>query len=98
MTEKGKRGRGWYLKEAGAEERKRIAAMGGKAQKQKSGSGSVFAKDRELARRAGRLGGLSVPREKRLLVSDPERGREIARLGGIAAQKKRREEKAPNDT
>lgn len=97
MTENVKRGRGWYLKEAGSEERKRIAAMGGKAQKGKSGS-NVFAKDPELAREAGKKGGLSVPRENRLLVRDPVRAREIARLGGLALQKKRREEKALNDT
>lgn len=100
MPKDGTRGRGWYLREADPDERKRIAAMGGRARKGKGGKGggNGFVKGSELAKRAGRLGGLSVPREKRVLVSNPELGREIARLGGIAAQKKRREEKAPKDT
>jgi general stress protein YciG len=50
----------------------------------------AFSRDRELAKRAGRLGGLAMPKAARSFVVNPELAREAGAKGGLAVPKQLR--------
>jgi general stress protein YciG len=70
------------------EQRRRIAAMGGKAVPAEKRS---FAKDPEAARRAGRVGGKGTAPEKRMFSRRPDLARKAGRIGGQNVHRKKAE-------